>query len=104
MFFSFQQHNGFGVLKLFGDFTSRNASKLKKAFIVGLSNSEHLIMDFRGISKIDDLFMKEIASLKEISVRAEKKLTIINFHHIQPDLGKFSYASVRMQSGCAGPF
>jgi len=86
MFFNFEQHNGFGVLKLFGNFTSGNAAKLKKAFFVGLSNSEHLIMDFKGVAETDDFFAEQILSLMKISGKAKKKLTIINCHHIQDAL------------------
>src|SRR5271169_264753 len=90
MSFNFEQHNGFGVLKLFGSFTSRNAAKLKKAFFVGLSNSEHLIMDFKGVSETDDFFSEQILSLKKISGKAKKKLTIINCQHIRPALSNGS--------------
>jgi anti-anti-sigma regulatory factor len=87
MFFNYEQYNGFGVLRLFGGFTSRNAAKLKKAFFIGFTNSEHLIMDFKGISEVDDFFAEQVLSLKKISGKAKKKLTIINSYHIQTTLG-----------------
>ncbi|MGD0282036.1 MAG: STAS domain-containing protein [Dissulfurispiraceae bacterium] len=80
MSFNFEQFNDIGILKLYGDFTSRNAAIIIKAFFVGLGNSEHLIMDFRYVSKIDDFFVDQIFSLKKISRRSSKKLTIINLH------------------------
>ncbi len=86
MSFNFEQHNGFGVLKLYGKFTSGNAAKLKKAFFVGLSNSEHLIMDFKDVSETDEFFVEQILCLQKISGKAKKKLTIINCHHIQPPI------------------
>jgi anti-anti-sigma regulatory factor len=78
--FTFEESNSVGVLKLYGDFTARNASNVKKAFFVGLSNSEHLVMDLKGVSKIDDFFMDQIFSLKKISTKHKKRLTIINLH------------------------
>jgi anti-anti-sigma regulatory factor len=80
MSFNFEQFNGIGILKLSGDFTCRNASKILKALFVGLGNSEHLIIDFRDVSKIDDFFVDQIFLLKKICRRSGKKLTIINLH------------------------
>ena len=80
MSFNFEQLNGFGILKLYGDYTARNAASVIKAFFVGLDNSEHLIMDFKEVSKIDGFFIDQFYSLKNISRRLKKKLTIINFH------------------------
>jgi anti-anti-sigma regulatory factor len=80
MSFNFEQLNGIGVLKLYGDHTFRNAANVKKAFFVALSNSEHLIVDFKDVSKIDDFFMDQVSSLRNISRKSKKKLTIINFH------------------------
>ena len=80
MSFNFEQFNGIGVLNLYGDYTCRNAANVKKAFFVGLSNSEHLIVDFKGVSEIDDFCVDQISSLRKISGRSMKKLTIINLH------------------------
>lgn len=79
MSYDFEQFKGIGVLKLFGDYTCRNAANVKKAFFVALSNSEHLIVDFEGVSKIDDFFVDQVSSLRKISRKSRKKLTIINF-------------------------
>ncbi|MBF0559896.1 MAG: hypothetical protein HQL08_14075 [Nitrospirae bacterium] len=63
MSYDFEQFKGIGVLKLYGDYTCRNAANVKKAFFVALSNSEHLIVDFEGVSKIDDfLWIKFLRS------------------------------------------
>lgn len=80
MTFTFEKNNSVGILKLYGDFTARNASNVKKAFFVGLSNSEHLVLDLQGVSKIDDYFADQIFSLKKISTRHKKRLTIFNLH------------------------
>lgn len=79
MSFNFEELNGIGVLKLCGEYTCRHAANVKKAFFVALSNSEHLIVDFKDVSKIDDFFVDQVSSLRKISRKARKKLTIINF-------------------------
>ena len=77
--FIFEQNNGIGILKFYGDLTSDSAHMVKKVFFVALSNADQLIVDIKDVSKIGDFFTDQIYLVKKISKRLKKKFTMVNF-------------------------
>lgn len=77
-FYEFEQFDCVGVLKLFGDLTFRSPGEVGKAFLMSIGNSDHLVVDFKGVSKVDAVFVRHMKTLRHVTQKMRKSLTTIN--------------------------
>lgn len=78
MTFDFEQKMQIGLLKLYGELTGHNIREARKAFLIALSNTDHVIVDFAGVLKIDRSFADHFKQTRTVSRRLGKKMTPVN--------------------------
>jgi len=83
--FELELYNGKGILKLKGDITAYGTEELNEAFLIAIDNSEHLLIDFDGVTVMDKSVLQQIRTAENISVKLNKRMTLVN---LQPDLLK----------------
>lgn len=52
-----------------------------KAFLIALSNTDHVIVDFAGVLKIDRSFADQFKQARTVSRRLGEKMTPVNISH-----------------------
>ena len=87
MTFDFEQKMHIGLLRLHGELTGHNIREMRKALLIALSNTDHVIVDFAGVLKIDRSFADHFKHTRAVSRRLGKKMTPVN---ISQGLGSYS--------------
>lgn len=78
--FQFEQYNGTGVLRLQGNLTSHRADELREALLMSVDNSDHLMLNFEKVTRIDNFCVEQIKTIKRISKRLNKRFTMVSLN------------------------
>lgn len=87
MTFDFEQKMHIGLLRLYGELTGHNIREMRKALLIALSNTDHVIVDFAGALKIDRSFADHFRRTRAASRKIGKRMTPVN---ISQGLGRHS--------------
>lgn len=76
MEFTFERLGGIGVLAFAGMLTVERSAKLRELLLVSLENSDHLVVNFNGVSEMDIFCRQMFCSAYRMSLRTNKRMTL----------------------------
>jgi anti-anti-sigma regulatory factor len=75
--FKFERTGGIGLLHFSGEVTVEDSENLRKGFLVSFESSDHVVLNFTNVTKLDAGCFKIFCSAYRIFTRCNKQLSII---------------------------
>jgi anti-anti-sigma regulatory factor len=98
--FNFEKSGDLGLLIFDGELTEERISRLKEALMISMHNAEHVVVDFKQVTKIDPVCISLFSLLCKKSKKLKKRLTLIGmqpetYKQMEEDQGDFIHTLLR---------